>query len=313
MANIFGILTAVVLAFAAFIAYKNKQAYGYELEHRKTEEVKLKASEVRLEKAKTELAATQKQRSETETEVAKLKTDEAARKAANTALTQQIDTQKVTVEANKKQLDGIREKTAPFGEIASLTAKVKDLRTATVDLKESIATNEGKLANLSNENSRMEGQIQVFKGENEMVARRESYFIKTRINSLYPSWGFVTLGAGTTSGVVSGSTLEVVRGTTPVAKLLVTAVESNTASASIVPDSLAQGTALMVGDQVVAAHKTAEAAPKKPAPLPKVPEPAADAEPAAEPAADAMPAPEADPFAEPAAEPAAEPEAEKEL
>ncbi|MEO0016885.1 MAG: hypothetical protein RLZZ522_168, partial [Verrucomicrobiota bacterium] len=141
----------------------------------------------------------------------------------------------------------------------------------------------------------------------EMVARRESYCIKTRINSIYPSWGFVTLGAGTTSGVVSGSTLEVVRGTTPVAKLLVTAVESNTASASIVPDSLAQGTVLMEGDQVVATHKTAEAAPKKPAPLPKVPEPAA------EPAAEAMPAPEADPFAEPAAEPAAEPEAEKEL
>lgn len=317
MANIFGILTAVVLALAAFVAFKNKQAYGYELEHRKTEQVKLKASEDRLLKAKNELAATQKQRSETETQVAKLKADEASRKAANAALAQQIDTKKVTVEANKKQLDVIREKTAPFGEIRALTATVKDLRTATVDLKESIATNEGKLANLNNENSRMEGQIQVLMSENEMVARRESYFMKTRINSIYPSWGFVTLGAGTTSGVVSGSTLEVVRGGTPVAKLLVTAVESNTASASIVPDSLAQDTVLMVGDQVVAAHKTAEAPPKKPAPLPVVPEPAA--EPA--PAPDAVPSLEADlgadPFAEPAtkpaAKPAAEPEAEKEL
>jgi hypothetical protein len=147
----------------------------------------------------------------------------------------------------------------------------------------------------------LEGVIQVLKTEAEMVSRRESYFTKTRINSIYPNWGFVTLGAGSTAGVVSGSSLEVVRGGSPIAKLLVTAVESNTASASIVPDSLAQDTVLMVGDEVVAAHKPAAQPAKetKPAPLP------ADAPaPATEPAADAVPSLEADLGADPLAEPA---------
>jgi hypothetical protein len=114
--------------------------------------------------------------------------------------------------------------------------------------------------------------------------------------------------------VVSGSTLEVVRDGSPIAKLLVSAVERNTASASIVPDSVAQDTVLMVGDEVVAAHKPA-AEPAKASesgPLPTVPEPGT------EPDADAMPSLEADlgadPLAEPAApEPSVEPAAEADL
>ena len=40
-----------------------------------------------------------------------------------------------------------------------------------------------------------------------------------------------------------------------IAKLLVTAVESRSASASIIPDSLAEDVTLMVGDRVVAGSK----------------------------------------------------------
>jgi Tfp pilus assembly protein PilE len=303
MANVFGILTAVVLALAAFVAYKNKDAYANELSHRKTAQGHLAESQKRLETARTNLASTQKERSDTEAEVAKLKTDEATQRKANDDLKAQIETKKQTVADNKRNLDQIREKTAPIGEIKELAPKVKALRAAIEELKENIATNESKLNNLNNENTSLEGVIQVLKTEAEMVSRRESYFTKTRINSIYPNWGFVTLGAGSTAGVVSGSSLEVVRGGSPIAKLLVTAVESNTASASIVPDSVAPDTVLMVGDEVVAAHKPAAQPAKetKPAPLP------ADA-PATEPAADAVPSLEADLGADPLAEPAAKPE-----
>ena len=52
--------------------------------------------------------------------------------------------------------------------------------------------------------------------------------------------------------MVANSTLDVVRGDNTVAKLLVTSVESGTAAASIIPDSMANDTALMVGDRVIA-------------------------------------------------------------
>lgn len=307
MANVFGILTAVVLALAAFVAYKNKDAYANELAHRKTAEANLATSQARFNKAKDDLAATQKQRTDTEAEVAKLKTDEATQKKSNDDLKAQIETKKQLVDTNKRKLDDLREKTASAGEIKDLAATVKGLRVAIEEAKQGISTNEAKLANLNDENTRLDGVIQVLKTEAEMVSRRESYFTQTRINSIYPNWGFVTLGAGSTSGVVSGSTLQVVRGGSPIAKLLVTAVESNTASASIVPDSVTKDTVLMVGDQVVAAHKAAES-PAKVA-KPKVPE---AAKPDAGAAPDAVPSLEtelgADPLATPAKpEPAAEP------
>lgn len=307
MANIFGILTAVVLLLAAFVAFKNKDAYANELSHRKNEETKLTASQARLETARTNLANEQKTRSDTEGEVAKLTTDEADQKKTNAGLKEQVDTKKQTVASNKENLDTIREKTSAIGEINQLAQKVKDLRTTIEELKQGIATNESKLANLNDENTRVETVVAGLKRETEMISRRESYFTRTRINSLYPSWGLVTLGAGSTSGVVAGSTLEVVRDGSPVAKLTVTAVESNTSAATIVPDSVAQDTVLMVGDEVLPSQKAATPAKPaaKPAATPATPEKTEGTETPAE-----VPSLEselgADPLAEPAATPAAE-------
>jgi hypothetical protein len=76
--------------------------------------------------------------------------------------------------------------------------------------------------------------------------------LKTRITSIYPNWGFVTLADGMTAGVAGGSPLDIVRDNEVIAKLLVTTVERNSASASIVPDSIADGVTLMIGDRVTA-------------------------------------------------------------
>lgn len=310
MANVFGILTAIVLAVAAFFAFKNRDAYGNELIHRKIAQDLLAATEKRLGIAETDLASTTEERVKTDGQVVTLRGEEADRKKSNAALKSNIDGKKQTADSNKKELDQIREKTEPIGPISELASTVRALRSAINELKDGIATNEGKLANLSDENTRVEGVIQVLNTVNGLVARRESYFSKTRIQSIYPNWGFVTLGAGSVAGVVANSNLEVVRDGVAVAKLLVTAVENNTASASIVPDSLAQDTVLMVGDQVVASHKSEQAVKPK-APAAKQPvEPAADAVPSLETELGAEPVvtPEAKPEPEPEAKPSAESE-----
>ena len=76
--------------------------------------------------------------------------------------------------------------------------------------------------------------------------------MKTRISSIYRNWGFVILAAGDRQGVVTGSTLDVMRGGEVVAKLKVTAVEAGRASADIVLDSVAAQVTLRTGDTVVA-------------------------------------------------------------
>lgn len=297
MANVFGILTAVLLALAAFVAFKNKDAYQYEVTHRQDEERKLAASQERLKTAQTNLATTQKEVSDTKGEVAKLRETEAAQKKGNEDLKSQIEAKTTETAANKTKLDEIRAKVAELGEIKELVPKVKAMSAAVEDAKQQIATNTAKLANLKDENTRIEAFIKNLNDQNSMVSRKESYFKSATVASIFPNWGFVTLSAGSTAGVVAGSTLEVVRDGQPVAKLLVSAVENNTASASIVPDSLAQDTVLMVGDKVVPSSKPIEA-PVKPV-LPTAPAPAAET-----PAAPAAPADKvdlgADPFAEPA-------------
>ena len=68
------------------------------------------------------------------------------------------------------------------------------------------------------------------------------------------------VNAGNNAGVNANSTLDVVRDGETIAQLLVTAVESRSASASIIPDSIAQDVTLMVGDRVVATSKEKKAA-----------------------------------------------------
>ncbi|MBN8456832.1 MAG: hypothetical protein J0M04_03235 [Verrucomicrobia bacterium] len=306
MANVFGILTAVLLALAAFVAFKNKDAYQNEVDHRRAEQGKLAASQERLKTAQNNLAATQKELSDTRAEVAKLKETEAAQKKTNDGLKEQIETKTAETATNKTKLDEIKAKIAEIGNIGEIVGKVKAMKDSVEDSNQQIAANTTKLANLTNENTRIEAFIEVLRSQEKMVSNKESYFKSAKISNIYPNWGFVTLSAGSTSGVVAGSNLEVVRDGQPIAKLLVSAVENNTASASIVPNSLAQDAVLMVGDKVVPTSKPVEpakpaatpaAAPEAPAAVPEAP--AAEAGKEAAPAGDKLDL-GADPFAEPA-------------
>lgn len=291
MANIFGILTAVLLALAAFVASKNKGAYQNEVDHRKAREADLVVSRARLKTAQTTLKNTEEQLSTTRTEVAKLKETEAGHKKTNEDLKSQIATKTAERDTNKTNLSEIEAKLADLGNIKELVSKVQNMASSIEESKQAIAANESKLANLNNDNNRTEALIKKLKDEGTMFSNRQSYFRSASISSIYPSYGFVTLAAGSVSGVVSGSTLDVVRDGQIVAKLLVSGVESNHSTASIIPDSLVQDTVLMVGDKVQPSSK-----PLEPAPAPK---PVADpgAKPAAEP--DTTPSPAEEPPAAP--------------
>jgi predicted nuclease with TOPRIM domain len=257
MANIFGILTAIVLALTAFVAYKNKAAYERTISETATQKDNLSKSKTRLKTAKENLKATQEKLAETEADIAKLTEDSATQTKANDDLKLQIDAKTAKVASNKQQLDEIREKTAKIGDVKDLAAKMRETRAECDDVTQSVAETEAKLANLTSENTQAESQVNAIRGKLDLMSSGQSLpTLNTRIRSIYPTWGFVTLAAGNNSGVVTNSTLNVVREGNTIAQLLVTSVERGSASASIIPDSVSQDVTLMVGDRVVAAPKT---------------------------------------------------------
>ncbi len=261
MANVFGILTAIALALSAFVAFKNKAAYETDLAETQTQKELLAKSEARLAKDEEVLAALPPEIRGIEGESDTLTSQETGQKKVNADLTTEISTKTDQISSDKEKLDTIREKTAKIGNVGELAAKMRETNSATMELTQSISDNEASLANLTAQATSTQSQIANTKGNFEhFAASRSLPKLNTRIRSIYPSWGFVTLAGGNNIGVVVGSTLNVVRNDTVIAQLLVSGVEATTASASIVPDSLDDGATLMVGDRVVPGIKETKAA-----------------------------------------------------
>ncbi|MEO5712664.1 MAG: hypothetical protein ABIT37_04175 [Luteolibacter sp.] len=261
MANVFGILTAIVLALAAFIATKNKAAYESEITETANQKNILQKSQARLKSDEATLAALPIERAAVDAEVVKLQETEAAEQASNTKLKADSEAKTAKVASNKQKLDDIREKTQKTGNINELASKLKTLNSEIEELSQSVTSTEAKLANLTTQNTQTDAEIKASTDKFGYYSRAESLpSLKTRIRSIYPNWGFVTLASGNGSGVVTNSTLDVVRDGQTIAKLMVTAVESSTASASIVPDSLVPDVTLMVGDKVVPGQKATKPA-----------------------------------------------------
>jgi hypothetical protein len=256
MAKVFGIITAVVLALSVFIAFKNKAAYELTITETATQKDLLTKVQARLKAAEEVLAALPVERAEVDAESDRLTAAETAQKKINDGLTSESEALTAKIAENKAKLDDIRLKTEKTGDLKELGAKLRSTNAEVEELKQSIAASEAKLANLTASTNATESQSSKLKNEFEIYSKGESLpSLATRIRSIYPNWGFVTLSSGNNAGVMTNSTLNVIRGGETIAKLLVTSVESSSASASIVPDSLAPDATLMVGDQVVAGAK----------------------------------------------------------
>ena len=134
---------------------------------------------------------------------------------------------------------------------------------------------------------------------------------RARVVQSDPTFGFVTINAGNTSGVATGATLDVKRGGDVIAQLKVTNVEQRYAVADIVEGTLAAGTQVQQGDTVAVSRvSTASGWRENQRRAAASPTPAAPKTPATQPAARPAtpPADAPDPFAvDPAAPPAAPP------
>lgn len=250
MANILGIFTAIILTVAAYVALKNNARFEDEIANRATEEGGLAQSQDRLKDALAVLKAISIEQAENPQFAAKTEV-ETGLKDSNEAMKADIEDKTKQIEANTQELAAFREKVDKIPNIRDLAPKMKAMRMELEELTQNITDNEASLANLTAEDLATAADAKKRKEKLDILASGESLpSLKTSIRSIYPTWGFVTLNAGNNAGVTATSTLDVVRDGAIIAKLLVTSVESRSASASIIPDSIAQDVTLMVGDRV---------------------------------------------------------------
>ncbi|MFT4175375.1 MAG: hypothetical protein QM627_01855 [Luteolibacter sp.] len=256
MANILGISTAVVLALSAFVAFKNKQAYTNELE-------KDAQAVAALEKNKSTLADRENELSVLPDDLAAVEAESSALKKQEEDLKKSLDEQKAlkeqkaaAIESNKAKLNAIREQSGQLGDIKGLVDQLKTADQEQEALAEQVAAAEAQLANLTAQSNQAQQRAEALKANLERIANNESSAnLRTSVRSYYPAWGFVTLSGGGRAGVVAKSTLDVVRDGQTIAKLLVTSVETSSASASVIPDTMAPDVTIQAGDLVVPGSK----------------------------------------------------------
>lgn len=76
--------------------------------------------------------------------------------------------------------------------------------------------------------------------------------IEGKVAAVNPSWNFVVLNVGENNGVTKDSEMLVQRGGQAIAKIKITSVEPLTSIGDIIPNTVAPGSAVQVGDQVFA-------------------------------------------------------------
>ena len=258
MANVFAILSAIALAAAAFLAMKNKEAYATEIDLRKAEQDRLATQTAKHESLVADFDETASTRKSTEEETVGLREKETAQTKKNKDVESAVATKKAEADGNAAKITEIETQLKEVGNIEELVGKMERTKQVIEETTLAIASTEAKLADLTSEKSRTEGVIGSYTVKNSNYSNKRSFFSSTRIGSIYPAYGFVTLPIGNTSGVVSGSTLDVVRDGAVIGKLRVRSVESGRSAAEIIPDSIAQDVTLSVGDRVVPGTEAAK-------------------------------------------------------
>lgn len=287
MANtILGIFTALALLAAAYIGNKNSEKYTEEIANRQEKEATRTKLQATKKRTLDDRDSTNLKRTEQEGQARQKGEEVVDQENKVTAIKKEIEEKSQTIASQKQQIDAIKEQLTKHGDVKELVAKLRRMRDELEKLKTDIEAANVKLANLTSEKNRTSAVIVDYKTENDWRSRTLSNpNLKTKISGIFSQYGFVTLTSGNNAGVVGGSVLNVVRDGKTVAKLLVKSVETSTAAAELIPDSIAGDTVLAVGDNVESAKDE----------TPKV-EPKSTVAPAPAPAIQVAPAPLADPF-----------------
>ncbi len=257
MANIFGILTTVVLILALFVASKNKNRYEDEIDNVIAEKGRLEVSQERLATAQARLSDLNEEIPVVQARTEELTVERDEQRADNERVEGEIESKSEQVARNRNRIEDLQETMHAFGDYNQSAQTLRELQAEIDGLEhadEGIPALTTELERITAEATQIEADnttaTSILNGYERGESRPD---LRTQIRSLYPTWGFVTLASGGVSGVAGDSRMNVVRDDRVIARLKVTAVEPNSASATIIPGSIEDDITLAVGDTVIPA------------------------------------------------------------
>lgn len=253
MVNTFGILTALVLAFSAFVAYKNKTNIETQNTVIKTEERNKKRNTTDLKNLLADIKIL-----DSDTAVANEKRDKDAA-ARDEQLEMLAKVQKEAADVEEQTKDAIasaeeKERNVEgLGPIRTLEPILRQLTVSLAEAKDEKQILEAKVSNLRNSRADATEVASKAKQKLKFINSGQSLAtLKTSVRTVSRRLGFVTLNGGMNDGVIGGSTVVAMRNGEEVAKLKVTAVSLSTATADVIQSTLKEGMSVSVGDTIVA-------------------------------------------------------------
>jgi predicted nucleic acid-binding Zn-ribbon protein len=302
------IVAAILTAGAAFFSYKNVNQF-------KNERVLLAIARENQAKAEKHLAEV-KQALATDTEGRKKTESERDQIVADTeALKPKIDAAIKEIADKQADLDTVTARWTEVKKQVDDAGGIETLKTQLTSLSQQKDALDSEVASLKAQTTALTGRFDALNQQIADLRRRETWQARGIIQDGFRAtivqvdrdFGFITLNAGNSRGVVSGATLDIRRGSETVGQAKVTNVEQSYAVADLVGVSAAN---VQVGDAVVVSAASngrnwRPDQPTAPAAQPGGATPAAPATDAPPPALDTP----ADPFADPAGTAPSEPAA----
>lgn len=252
MVNTFGILSAIVLAFSAFVAFKNKEEF-------EKQKIATDAEQGRLEtntKTYNGLLASIKQLESDTVDANKSRDDYRVKVEAqtekNTTVQSEIDDKEKELASTRKEVADAEEKLKELGDIEGLAPKIERLQASIAELKGEVQILNTQIDRLRGEKSRTNEALVAAKDKQSQITSGKSFpTMKTKIRSIDRRLGIVTLADGMRSGVIGGSKVAVMRGGEKIGELNVKAVSANLATADVIQSSLKEGENVAPGDTVI--------------------------------------------------------------
>lgn len=261
MANIFAILTALVLAVSGYLAYANMgdetstppRGYKGWIKHRQDEEASLARNKGALADVQEKLNNTEAELADFQGKNKTLQVEVDEQLATNKELLAKSEAKKAEAESKAAEVTEKDDIIKSVGNADEIVAKLKRTQEQLAELDASIGEGTARRAALEAEKGSTQVVIDSVKAQiNLRVSGKSDPALRTHVRSVYRGLGFVTIAGGDNKGIVKESTLDVIRDGEVVGKLQVTTVESTTSAADIVPDSLIAGGSIVAGDIVVA-------------------------------------------------------------
>lgn len=151
-----------------------------------------------------------------------------------------------------KELADLEQRLKDLGGLERLVAELKVLEAKKAEMVKGVANTKDTIAATI---SHKEATEKVITGLKRLDVMQKQGLMdpgfRSHVAAVNPTLGFVVINAGNTSRVVRQAKLDVQRGGSTIAKVMVTHIEQNRSIADIIPGSMAAGQQVLPGDTVV--------------------------------------------------------------